>query len=419
MPKELLVVGPAGTGKTFGVLDVLHCLCRDNSNLRVLVARATRAALTESVLVTYEQEILPLDGMEALAADSIRRVRQSYRYPSGSEIVLGGLDNPARVLSTAWDIVYINEVIEATEEAWQTLRSRMNRPGRRSRFGYLIGDTNPGDPSHWLRKRIDQARKVVEWVTPHEANPAMFDGRGWTEDGVRYLETLDSLTGTHRKRLRDGLWAAGEGAWFSAFDATRQVTGLAEYDPRWPVHLACDSNGRHNAAVWFQVRDGDLGPVLAVFGDWYSEDDSGAYAKAKLILELGWQLCGGRFDFGSYDPAAGARQGYDTTIKAEYERAGLGLQPWPSHAGSVLSGLNLIESFLGTMIVHPRCTATISAMTNYMRAKRNNQWIDEPAPVQHPHEDLIDSLRGGLLSRFPEGRKAAPKFTRVNARNVF
>jgi len=172
--------------------------------------------------------------MEWIAAGVNRRWRHSYKYPSGSEIVLGGLDNITRVLSTAWDIVYINECIETMLESWETILSRMNRPGRRSRFGYLLADTNPGTPSHWLRERIDKNGKLIERTTPHQANPAMFDGENWTEVGQRYLDSLSrALTGTRRKRLFEGQWAQGEGAWFEAFDSAKHVDDvIAEYDPR-------------------------------------------------------------------------------------------------------------------------------------------------------------------------------------------
>ena len=419
LPKELLVVGPAGSGKTFGILAAIHKLCRDYARVRVLMARATRAALTESVLATFEDDILPLDGMEEIASGASREHRRSYQYPSGSRIVLGGLDKPNRILSTAWDIVYINECIEATEEVWETILSRMNRPGRSSKLGYLIGDTNPGDPQHWLKRRIDSGL-LTEWVTPHEANPAMHDWTDWTPAGRLYLEGLDRLTGTRRKRLRHGLWAAGEEAWFQGFDPDRHVSPIAEYDSSYPVHLACDNNGLHTGAVWFQVREGDDGPRITVFGDYYN--DSGtmdASSKAGEILARSHQLCNGHPDHGTHDPAAGARLGFNTTIAAEYERAGLRLHPWPVFAGSVLSGLNLIESFLASMAIHPRCQNLVSAMVNYRRAKRNGQWIDQPADPQHPHEDLIDSLRGGLLAKFPEGRRPPPKMQRAKPSRVF
>jgi DNA polymerase III delta prime subunit len=62
LPRDLLICGPAGTGKTYAVLMFLHRLARKHSHLRVLICRQTRASLTDSVLATLEQEVLPRHG---------------------------------------------------------------------------------------------------------------------------------------------------------------------------------------------------------------------------------------------------------------------------------------------------------------------------------------------------------------------
>lgn len=420
LPPELLICGPAGTGKTFGILCVLHRLAAENPNLRILFVRQTRASLTDSVLVTYEQEVLPRDGMEFLAAGSTRRHRSSYLYPRGTEITLAGMDNPTRIASTAWDIVFVNESIDLEEDGWETIGSRLNRPGRDRRFGWLIADTNPGDPAHWLKKRCDEGRTTL-WDTSHEANPALHDGHGWTEAGTLYLARLDRLRGTRFKRLRKGLWAAGEGQWFETFGDEHQST-LAEYHPSFPVHQAIDT-GVHTGAVWFQVRPSELGPLITVFGDHYSFN-VGAYDNARAIKARSLELCGReRVDRGVTDPAGNAATGVGPTVLGEYQRAGLKLEQWPSYPGSVRDGLALIESFVAVeppgLLIHPRCTHLIDAFNNYKRAKRGGQWIDRPEDPQHPYEDLMDALRGGLMDKFPEGRRPAPSFRRVSARSVF
>jgi hypothetical protein len=417
--RELLVCGPAGTGKTYGILVFLHVLAADVPGLRILVCRKTRVSLTESVLATYEREVLPADGEEAVAAGQSRRGRSSYRYSNGSEIVLAGTDEPTRIGSTAWDLIYANETIELDEESWETLGSRLNRPGSDPRFGYLIGDTNPGDPSHWLKKRCDDGRTVL-WDTTHPANPGLHDGRDWTPVGRVYMERLDKLRGTRRRRLKEGLWAAGEGQWFETF-GDQHVSTTAEFHRAFPVHLAADS-GVHTAAVWFQVRESPAGPAVTVFGDYYAFNVP-AHANARAILARTAELCGGRFDRGTTDPAGGAMTGFGTTVIAEYARAGLKLGSWPSYPGSVSDGLALVESFVATdppgLTVHPRCVALVAAFANYRRKKRGGQWIDVPEDPQHPHEDLLDALRGGLMDRFPGGRAPKPTLPTVPPRRVF
>jgi len=413
LPRELLIEGPAGTGKTYSILAFLHMLAADYPNMRQLWCRATRVALTESILATFEREILPADGMERIARGASRKHRSGYVYPNGSEIVLSGTDDPVRIGSTAWDMIYVNEAIEQEEEIWDTLGTRLNRPGSDPRFGYLIGDTNPGDPASWLNRRCEDGR-TARWQTTHEANPAMHGGMGWTPDGVVYMERLGKLRGTRRKRLLEGLWAAGEGQWFSTF-SDQHVSASAEYDPAFQVRLAVDS-GVHTGAVWFQVRGEGPNATVTVFGDYYAYDQS-AYSVAKDILARSRELCKGRVDRGLTDPAGKSRNAIGVTVLAEYERAGLRLNPWPHSA--VPDGLALLDSFVSVdppgLLVHPRCVHLLTAFANYQRCKRGSQYLDIPIDPQHPHEDLIDPLRGGLVDRFPDGRRPQPVLRRVFA----
>jgi DNA polymerase III delta prime subunit len=411
LPRDVLISGPAGTGKTYAILATLHCLAADYPNLRILICRATRASLTQSALVTYEQEILAADGMEFIASGASRRTRQSYVYPNGSEIALGGLDKPDKILSSAWDVIYVNEAIETVEEAWEKLSSRLRRPGRPAWLGYLIGDTNPGDPSHWLKKRADAGNTVL-WDTTFEANPGLHDGTGWTAAGVAHIENLDRLTASRKKRLRHGLWAAGEGAWFDGFDDGKHVGEAAEFDPNLPVHLGIDS-GSYTGAVWFQVRPG---PKVTVFADYLSYN-AGAHNAALEILRISGERCGGRIDHATTDPAGKSTTAIGVTVFEEYKRAGLRVQPWPIR--SVLDSLSLVESFVSVdppeLLIHPRCRKLIDAFGNYKRAKRQGQWVERPEDPQHPYEDVMDAFRGGLCDKFPHGRKIEPKFARRSA----
>jgi hypothetical protein len=416
LPPEVLCVGAAGTGKTFGILLLLHLLSLRRGGLRILLCRKTRESLTESVLVTLEQEVLPLTGHAYLAEGVKRRVRQSYRYPNGTEWIVGGLDRPSKVLSTSFDLVFANEAIELDMDAWETLQSRIGRPDRSHRLNGLIGDTNPGDPSHWLKARCDDGT-CLEWTSTHRDNPALHTGRDWTEKGLAYRTRLRRLTGTRRKRLFEGLWAAGEGVWFSTF-GDAHVSTAAEFNPALPVTLCVDS-GCDTAAVWFQVRDAAEGPLVTVFGDFHARDVP-AFAVAQAILARGRALGVQRWDRGVTDPAGGARNPIGPSVIAEYERAGLkGLYRWPSFPGSVLDGLRLVEAFVcedpPSLLVHPRCEHLLSAFANYKRAKRGGQYVDMPEPEAHPYEDLMDALRGGLQDRFPSGRRPAPNLRSVPA----
>jgi hypothetical protein len=118
------------------------------------------------------------------------------------------------------------------------------------------------------------------------------------------------------------------------------------------------------------------------------------------------------------DPASSARTGIGPTAYAEFERI-FGprvLARWPTHR--VLDGLDQLEVLLdqGCLLIHPHCEKLKCAFLTYCRRKNTGgAWLDEPADPQHPHEDLIDALRGGIRDRFPEGRIEQPPFRRTHA----
>lgn len=412
LPPELLIAGPAGTGKTFGYLRVLHTIARDYPGLRILFGRETRAALTDSVMQQFDDEILPADDCEHVTGAVSPVYRRQYFYPeSGSFIRVAGLDKWERLKSTKWDIVFINEATTIGEDTWQGISSRLDRPGTNPDFGWLLADCNPADPMHWLKRRCDDGRTVL-WETTHEANPALYShkrGR-WTRAGRKYLARLDRLTGTAYQRLRLGLWAAGEGTWFAAYDDRLDATPDAAFRPgQGPVTLAIDCNGKHIGAVWFQVRGDRNDPTLCVFGDYYDDDPAKhAAIHARAILARSHALCGHQVAAVVGDPSGNSHSGVNTTVGAEYRKAGLPFIPWPRRPGSVLDGIQLIETFLGgNLKVHPGALATRTALLNFRRRMVNKQYVDEPEDPQHPHEDLIEALRGGLLHRWPDGRNLA------------
>ncbi len=194
---EVLIVGPAGTGKTRGVLERIHWLAETWPGMRALILRKRRKDMTDSVLVLWEQDVLP-PGHEALqGADRLNR--HAYRYDNGAEIVTGGLDDPQKTFSAQYDIVAVFEATEVTENDWELLHRALRNnviPWQQA-----IADCNPSYQHHWLNKRAD-TDLMTRLHSHFEDNPTI------TED---YLARLERLTGPRRARLYLGLWVTAEG----------------------------------------------------------------------------------------------------------------------------------------------------------------------------------------------------------------
>jgi hypothetical protein len=219
------------------------------------------------------------------------------------------------------------------------------------------------------------------------------------------------------------------GVWFTTFDPSPavHVRLTAEYDRRWPIFLAVDP-GVETGAVWFQLRPNQRGSVdVNVFGDYYAYD-AGAGGNAKAILAKNETLCGVgiRHLKVTVDPAIGNKTSSGPIVRAEYEREGLrgynGLESWS--VAHKQQGLQLVEALLKSadgyvsLTIHPRCKHLITAFLNYVRDRVRNQWLDRPKDPQHPHEETIDSLCGGLKLELPEGRTPPSNLRTVSARGL-
>ena len=219
-----------------------------------------------------------------------------------------------------------------------------------------------------------------------------------------------------------------EGCWFHAFDPARCVTDRAEYDTAHSVHLAIDP-GVFTGAVMVQlVRRFDTSisafdDEIHVFAD-YLVENVPAEQTARELVELARVRTGGRIDAVWMDPAGTSRTSIGPTVLGELERGGLhALRSWPR--GAVADSLALVDSFINPadgrarLLIHPRCKSLVAALASYRRARRGSQWQDYPEDPQHPHEDLVDALRGCLKAMFPEGRKQQVTLPRISARQVF
>lgn len=243
---EVVLSGPAGTGKSRACLEKIHLCAEKYAGMRGLIVRKTRESLTESALVTFEEKVVPL-GHPILSGPQ-RRMRQAYHYPNGSEIVIGGMDKPSKIMSTEFDLVYVQEAIELTEEDWEAITTRL----RNGVIPYqqIIADTNPDTPTHWLKQRSGGGTTLM-LESRHEDNPVLWDSerQEWTPAGQVYISKLDNLTGPRKPRLRHGKWVQAEGAIYEEWDRSVHLIDRFEIPSDWPRYWVVDF-GFTNPFCW-------------------------------------------------------------------------------------------------------------------------------------------------------------------------
>jgi PBSX family phage terminase large subunit len=266
---EVLVAGPAGTGKSRACMEKLHIMMLLTPGSRGLIARKSATSLSSTALKTWENFV----AKEAIEAGDMKyfggsaREPASYQYKNGSVVAIGGLDKVSKIMSAEYDIIYIQEATELTENDWEALTTRLRN--WKISFQQILGDCNPQQPDHWLKKRADRgATRLL--VSVHEDNPILFTRTGEiTENGASYIEKLDALTGVRYKRLRRGLWVAAEGVIYEDYLSTTHMITRADIrvtdenvDPNgipmsWNRYWSVDFGYTHPFVCQFWAEDGD------------------------------------------------------------------------------------------------------------------------------------------------------------------
>lgn len=401
---ELVLSGPAGTGKSRACLEKLHLCALKYPGMRGLIIRKTRESLSEAALVTFEDKVL--HEYDPLKEGPRRNFRQVYHYPNKSEIVVGGLDKPGKIMSTEYDMIYVQEATELDLADWLALTTRLRN--NVMPYQQLIADCNPDAPTHWLWVRA-HAQLITMLHSRHEDNPRLYRRGEWTQEGRKYLATLDRLgsvnaasgeiEGTEYQRLRLGLWVQATGVIFSVWSdgpPDGNVTPDAEY---------VDGGG---AVLWF-VDDGYVGKRDPATNQWTADSHPRVFLLAQLrhdgtinvfaesdaagllsdahianVLALPYPLP----DYAVVDKSA-------AELKGRLHAAGVYTRNSP---GDVEESIKELRRALANdangrrrVRVHPRCTNLRAEMVSYRR--------DPNGKIIKAFDHSIDALRYGVWSQ--------------------
>jgi len=340
---EILLSGPAGTGKSVVLLTKCLTLLDKYPGCRGLFCRGTRASLTQSGLVTWEDCVLGKDHRILTRRPVTRRVRQSYEFENGSEFVVAGLDDPGKTLSAQYDFVYIQEATEegVSFDTYDTLL-RLMRNGKMVKDGQvwhqIMMDCNPTTPIHWIHKRA-MKRLLKMYTSTHKDNPAFWDRTSgeWTPAGLDYVEgTLNRMTGARRARFYEGRWVAAEGLVFDGFIAKYAPEGHLlpagwKPDPSWTRVWSLDWGWTSPLVLQMWAVDGDQRMYLyrEVYQTNIRAESVGEWAKQQLEL-------------GKEPRPTAVVCDHDPLMKAEFEK-GSGLRLELADKKDLMAGIQVVQ----------------------------------------------------------------------------
>jgi phage terminase large subunit len=372
---EVIAEGPAETGKTLGACWKIHAQASKYSGARIALLRKRQTDVYTSVYETLKQVI---DGLPIRAYGGEKP--EKLMYPNGSTIYIGGLDKPSKVLSSERDIIYVNQCEEASMKDWEYLATRVTGRGSVMPYTQLSGDCNPGPPTHWIKTREKQGGlRLIK--TFHKDNPTLYNRDGTiTEQGRRTLGVLNSLTGSRKLRLKDGLWAAPEGAIYDVFDDEKHKVKAIEIPHTWPKAVGVDPLGVYTAAVWGAL-DAKRG-ILNIYREYYEPFGVTTTQHVKNVLNISRN----ETIFGWYGGGPSERQ-----ARADWEGAGVPLQA--PLITDVWSGIDKVYELLSdfAMVIHDTCPMLLSEVGTYRRKMKDGIPTDTIENKDQFH--LLDALR--------------------------
>ena len=250
---EVIISGPAETGKTLGSLQKVDALAWKYPRSHIALIRKTRKSMDASVLKTYQDKVKH----EAVTTYGGQRPAW-FDYPNGSRIVVGGMDSADKILSAEYDVIYVNQAEELSLDDWEKLITRATGRAAHMPYAQVLGDCNPGPNTHWILQRR-QLPSVAFFESRHEDNPTLFDPETGTitEQGQRTMAVLDSLSGVRYQRLRLGKWVSAEGQIYDDYDAAIHLVDRFDIPPDWRRFRVIDFGLVHPLVCQWWATDED------------------------------------------------------------------------------------------------------------------------------------------------------------------
>jgi phage terminase large subunit len=237
--RRILFDGGARCGKTVLICAWLLYQADRYPGARILLARLHRNAAEKSL---FDETLRGL--VRGRREFAVREGDLEIRHRNGSTLFVDGLDDADRVdkvLGREFSHIFFNEATQISYATTQVLLSRLAQavvPVRKAIF-----DCNPKGTRNWLylagiKGQDPEGRELPDRGTWARLSWTPYDNPYLPADT---LSTLESLTGTQRRRMLDGVWCDTQGQVYDDFDeAVHVAEALPPGAESWPRVCSVD-----------------------------------------------------------------------------------------------------------------------------------------------------------------------------------
>jgi hypothetical protein len=457
-PSAVLILGPRGGGKSMMSALQTHLECRWNPDYAARIMGGSEQQ-SRQIYDAINDIVLMGRGLHGSDRDTIKDLhRKEAIYHNGSRVAI----LPASSKSSRGPHVpslLLDEIDEIRRDIYDSAVGMAQENVKRGHPTKIIQTSTWHKKNGLMGEKIEEAKsgrfpfhefcvfEVLERCPPARSGPQLekcpqcpiqqwchsdIDTYGRGVPKAKRSKGHYSLESFIQKAilLGTGVIAADylcagprpEGLWFRTFSdlnigPENPAPGQpGRYNPRLPVHLPIDY-GVHTGAPAFQIHkymtQHGMVEDCHIFADYYSDSMTSYDNGLAILRHFEARMNGRRLSECEVlmDPNAKNKNAIGPVGIAEYQRAGIkNIKWWPYMQNRKQDALRLIESFLKGgdgkphLFINPECKTTIDAFRNYSRKKMYDIYLPVPEDPQHPWEEMIDSLAGGLYHLYPRGR---------------
>lgn len=164
--------GGGGSSKSHSLARLLCLKALAYPDIKILIIRKTRASLKKSVCLLLDQKIIP-----TIEKDTCRRFDKNktdliYSVNGSPRIFLDGVDDPKKLKSTDWNIIWFEEATDFTLDDYRTVKMYCRGQTVGGRPNQIFLSFNPVDEFSWIKTHlIDTNTEYEEIHSTYLDNP--------------------------------------------------------------------------------------------------------------------------------------------------------------------------------------------------------------------------------------------------------
>lgn len=355
----LILCGGAGAGKTYAIIQWLIKLSLERPHMWTLVVRKTQRSTKDSVIPLF------IENLRDMNLKYMFRRSENRILIGQSDILFRGLDDPDKIKSSEYNIIWLEEATEFSNEEYHFLSMRLRRRNPYGRNQKILS-FNP-EYVDWLVELVNNMDEDTAMIkTSYKDNPFV------SKDYAIQLESLRDYSEELYKIYAKGEFAIPQNLIFTNWDIVSNIPDRFD-----SVAVGVDF-GYNNPTAF--VRIGIIGKDLYVLDEFYRTK----LTNSEVALELKKFVKAINVINVYADPAEPARI-------EELQRNGI--RVYPAMSRDVCQGIDMLKRY--RIHVRSNCANIIRELKTYSWKKKGDLVLDEPIKF---NDHAIDALRYAVVS---------------------